>query len=346
MLDYSIEHILKLAKLEEYLVNFETNGISDILKIDDDTLQNIGIEKIGHRKRILEMIKKNDDKSDEILPENENGHLINIDDGDEPPPLPPKQPKKRQPSIKPQPPVRNISVKKVPVKPPRLNVKNTTGQNYSPLHVDSDNRFINSATSPPPPPSTTQLPESIPPPQRASPSPEPSPLENMVSIPPIPPRSDLGENLDVISNNSSEVSSNAVTDNENPGRPHRPARRSVRSGQVVKVVTPVDIVEDLLIPGKSTERQEEVNNDIPEEISDISTEGNDLSRQSSHLSFHENFSLSPRDEGQWNNLPRYRTSSINMYNNDDEPDATNSDTNVTNTRVGNLHSLNRSKLKF
>ena len=345
MLDYSIEHVLKLAKLEEYLVNFETNGISNILKIDDDTLQNIGINKIGHRKRILEMIKKNDDKNDETLPENENGHLINIDDGDEGPPLPPKQPKKRQPSIKPQPPARNISIKKVPVKPPRSSLRNTTGQNYSPLHVDSDNRFINSATSPPPPPSTTQLPESMPPPQTESPSPEPSPLQIMVSIPPIPPRSDLGENLDVISNNSSEVSSNAVTDNENSNRPIPPARRSVKTRQVAKIVTPVDIGEDSFTSGKASERQEEVNSDIPEEISDISTEGYDLSRQSSQLSFHENFSLSPKDEGQWNNLPRYRTSSINMYNNDDKPVVTNCDTNVTNTRVGNRNP-NRSKFKF
>ena len=344
MLDYSIEHVLKLAKLEEYLVNFETNGISNILKIDDDTLQNIGISKIGHRKRILEMIKKNDDKSDEILRENENGHLINIDDGDEAPPLPPKQPKKRQPSIKPQPPARNVSFKKVPVKPPRSNLKNTTGQNYSPLHVDADNRFINSATSPPPPPSNTQLPESIPPPQRASPSPEPSPIQNMVSIPPIPPRSDLGENLDVISDNSSEVGSNAVTDNENPTRPIPPARRSVKSGKLAKTVTPVEIGENLFTSGKSVERQEEVNNDIPEEISDISTEGNGLSRQSSQLSFHEIFSLSPKDEGQWNNLP-LRTSSINMYNNDKSV-ATNCDTNVTNTTVGNLRRPISSKLEF
>ncbi|XP_057312661.1 arf-GAP with Rho-GAP domain, ANK repeat and PH domain-containing protein 1-like isoform X2 [Hydractinia symbiolongicarpus] len=113
----SIEEFLKILKLEEYIENFLYNGIKSVCSIDDATLQAIGIEKIGHRKRILMELEKlrnipNDDKS-------EHQDIDNKDDSEnDPPPLPPKA---SQSSNNQAYPTRSgtVSPSHRPVKPPR-----------------------------------------------------------------------------------------------------------------------------------------------------------------------------------------------------------------------------------
>ena len=98
-----IEQFLEKLKLEDYLPNFYQNGINEIESLNDDLLQKIGVDKIGHRKRIL----------------NEVDVLINSSSytDDKPPPLPPKI------NIKPGIPAGTFSFKgpkEKPKKPPRL----------------------------------------------------------------------------------------------------------------------------------------------------------------------------------------------------------------------------------
>lgn len=113
----SIEEFLKNLKLDEYIENFIYNGIKSVCSIDDATLQAIGIEKIGHRKRILMELEKLQN-----IPNNEESEHQDIDKKDdsenEAPPLPPKA---SQSSNDQAYPTRSgtVSPSKRPEKPPR-----------------------------------------------------------------------------------------------------------------------------------------------------------------------------------------------------------------------------------
>lgn len=105
----TIEQFLEKLKLDEYLQKFYENGITQIELLTDDLLQEIGIDKFGHRKRILNELDLINSAS--VL--KSNPIEANFTD-DTPPPLPPKPKSKQKLEIPPPVP------KEKPIKPPRL----------------------------------------------------------------------------------------------------------------------------------------------------------------------------------------------------------------------------------
>ena len=132
----TIKDLLNDLKLSDYLINFEVNNVHNVVTINDELLQRVGVEKIGHRKRILNELEKfrtPTENTNDLI--DINSSLDDIDD--EPPPaLPPKSKAKSVKSPdRPTPPARTTSTKEVtkhteatvpsfrPVKPPRRNIR-------------------------------------------------------------------------------------------------------------------------------------------------------------------------------------------------------------------------------
>lgn len=157
----SVEELLNFLKLDEYLLNFSNNKVTDLRDIDESVLIKIGIDKIGHRKRILTELAtllgvgsyspQHDSKNNSF--ESNLYHRIGTEDdnnGEEGPPLPPKL--KTHHNGGKQVDNSNVKVtppKQKPVKPPRLTAptKRTTPQgenNSSQTHSEP-----NSPKSPP-----------------------------------------------------------------------------------------------------------------------------------------------------------------------------------------------------
>ena len=108
-MSYSIQEFLNFLKLDEYLPNFINNNICDLRIVDETLLKGIGVDKIGHRKRILSELSTLFGVGN-YSPQDEDG---NINADDIPPPLPPKS-KKIQISSG-----TVMAGKQKPVKPPR-----------------------------------------------------------------------------------------------------------------------------------------------------------------------------------------------------------------------------------
>jgi len=215
----TIEQILKFVKLDEYLINFEINRVEDLSSISDVLLQEIGIDKIGHRKRILDFIGK--DSKVEVKLSASGDKLIDLDD--DPPPLPPKSrpiqktekpaPAARR-SIKAAPvktapvktlpiqtvPIKTVPIRTVPIKPPRASVKNLPADNYSLLFEEKETSQTSNSDNPPPPPTPTPL------------TPPPS----------VPPRFDLGEVETSIEEEKTKDVSYLATTSDKPDKPKRP----------------------------------------------------------------------------------------------------------------------------
>ena len=119
-MSYSVEEVLNYINLIEYLPNFHNNDITDLHTVDEALLINIGIDKIGHRKRILSELSKlygigsKAYKTDDFE--------SNVSDDEIAPPLPPK--------LKPHP---TPTPREVPTSHPTNN-KNvgSSGENISP----------------------------------------------------------------------------------------------------------------------------------------------------------------------------------------------------------------------
>lgn len=140
---YSVEEFLKKLNLEQYSLNFEVNGISNLQDITDESLKKANVEKLGHRKRILTNLPTNMTEraiSDEV--EDIDDEEVN----DPPPSLPPKGKK----ILPPVPPTRSSSTK--PTTAPRKVTSISKGGSLPHgAKLNQDNYFVMPAVPPVPP---------------------------------------------------------------------------------------------------------------------------------------------------------------------------------------------------
>jgi len=139
-----VDEFLSKLKLEQFSSNFEVNNITNLKDVTDEVLKNIGLDKIGHRKRILTELKNIGLIEGNAMSVN-NNHESNHNEL--PPGLPPKS---RSISQHPTPPSRVMSSR--PPKPPRINSSIArTGSLPSGVNLNNENYHVMSPVPPVPP---------------------------------------------------------------------------------------------------------------------------------------------------------------------------------------------------